>query len=269
MVAGPALVVFPGLTSLARQAAPRLLEAVIVPLTLFYTALAVFGLYGALAAVLAWAYGSVAWRLLRGRTVSASMILATIAITVRVALAAWSGNAIIYFLQPELGTLCFSMVFLVSVRLRRPLVGKLIGEYVRLPRAVITHERVRRCFVQLTLLWALVLLLNSTLSIWLLLHATLGTYLLVRPIAVAVISVLAFTCSVTLFLRVLRRLGLSARADQTRHLPKGAGLHELQHDPRPSCPFDHVVHGGDMGWLIRAAARASRRVRSARILRSG
>jgi intracellular septation protein A len=215
VLAGSALVALPSLMSLARQAIPRLLEAVIIPLALFYAALAVFGLNGALAAVLAWAYGSLVCRRLCGRPLSASMILATVAITVRVALAAWSGSAIVYFLQPELGTICFSMVFLASVWLRRPLVGKLIGEYVRLPQAVMAHERIRRCFVQLTVLWALVLLVNATLSIWLLLSATLGTYLLVRPITVAVISVLAFTCSVTLFLRALRRLGRQTRTDHT------------------------------------------------------
>jgi intracellular septation protein A len=212
---GPMVVALPGLMSLARQAVPRLLEAVIIPLALFYAALAAFGLNGALAAVLAWAYGNLALRRLCGRPLSASMMLATVAITVRVALAAWSGSALVYFLQPELGTICFSMVFLASVRLRRPLVGKLIGEYVRLPRAVMAHARIRRCFVQLTLLWALVLLANATLSIWLLLSVPLGTYLLVRPIAVAAISVLAFTCSVALFLRALRRLGLQVRADRT------------------------------------------------------
>ncbi|MEU4235144.1 hypothetical protein AB0F17_63675 [Nonomuraea sp. NPDC026600] len=55
-----------------------------------------------------------------------------------------------------------------------------------------------------------------TLSIWLLLHATLGTYLLVRPIAVAAISLLACTGSVTVFLGVLRRLGQQTRAVHTR-----------------------------------------------------
>jgi hypothetical protein len=47
------LVALPGLKSLARQAIPRLLEAVIIPLALFYATLAVFGLNGALAAALA------------------------------------------------------------------------------------------------------------------------------------------------------------------------------------------------------------------------
>ncbi|MFG6197390.1 hypothetical protein [Nonomuraea sp. JJY05] len=122
---------FPSLMSLARQAIPRLLEAVIIPLALFYTA--------------------------------------------------WSGSAVVYFLQAELGTISLSMVFLASIWLRRPLVGKLIGEYVQLPQAVMAHERIRRCFVHLAVLWALVLLANATVSIWLLLSVTLGIYLPVRP----------------------------------------------------------------------------------------
>ncbi|MEU7900771.1 hypothetical protein AB0B45_49095 [Nonomuraea sp. NPDC049152] len=113
-----------------------------------------FGLNGALAAVLAWVYGSVAGRLLLRRPVSGTMILAVIAITARSALALWSGSAVIYFLQPELGTICMSLAFLASVRLRRPLVGKLILDYVRLPVVIVKHERVRRCFVRLTVLWA-------------------------------------------------------------------------------------------------------------------
>ncbi|MBO3751734.1 hypothetical protein J5X84_37160 [Streptosporangiaceae bacterium NEAU-GS5] len=203
----PAPVSLPGLAALARQAAPRLLEGVIVPLAVFYSALRLIGLTGALAAVLAWVYGAAVWRLIRRRRVSATMILATIAATARVAVALWSGSALVYFLQPELGTICISMAFLASAGARRPLVRKLVLDYIHLPEAVIRHSRVRRFFVRLTVGWAFVLLLNATLSIWLLLHQPIGTYLLVRPLAVAVISCLAFAASVGAFRRVLQRLG--------------------------------------------------------------
>jgi hypothetical protein len=203
----PPAVSVPGLAALARQAAPRLLESVVVPLTVFYTALRVIGLTGALAATLACVYGAAAWRLLRRHRVSATMILAMIAATARAAVALWSGSAVIYFLQPELGTICISMAFLASAWLRRPLVRKLVLDYIHLPEVVIKHIRVRRFFVRLTVGWALVLLFNASLSIWLLLHQSIGTYLLVRPLAVTVISCVAFAASVAAFRRVLRRLG--------------------------------------------------------------
>lgn len=202
----PVRVSLPGFRTLARQAVPRLLEDVVVPLAVFYVGLTVFGLTSALAAVLAWVYGSVAGRLLLRRPISGIMILAMVAITARSALALWSGSAVAYFLQPELGTICISMAFLASVRLRRPLVGKLILDYVHLPAVIVKHERVRRCFVRLTALWALVLLVNATLSIWLLLSQSIEVYLVVRPVAVACISALAFLGSIWAFLRVLRRL---------------------------------------------------------------
>jgi hypothetical protein len=96
------------------------------------------------------------------------------------------------------------------VRLRRPLVQKLTLDYIHLPSFVLRHERVRRFFARITLLWAFVLMANSTMSIWLLLHQSIRTYLLVRTSAVAVISGLAVTVSIFAFRRVLRRLHVEA-----------------------------------------------------------
>jgi hypothetical protein len=199
-------IVLPRLAALARQAAPRLLEGVVAPLAVFYAALAVLGLRGALVAAVTWVYAGVGWRLVRRIPVPGTMILAVIAITVRALLGLWTGSAVLYFLQPELGTICISMVFLASVRLNRPLVQRLTLDYIHLPSAVLKHERVRRFFARITLLWAFVLLANSTVSIWLLLHESIGTYLLVRTSTVAVISGLAVAFSLYAFRRVLRRL---------------------------------------------------------------
>ncbi|GGL15282.1 hypothetical protein Sme01_70150 [Sphaerisporangium melleum] len=196
----------PRITALLRQAVPRLLEGVVAPLAVFYTALAVLGLDGALIAAVSWVYAGVLWRLVRRRPVPGTMVLAAIAITARAALGWWTGSAVVYFLQPELGTICISMAFLASVRLNRPLVQKLTLDYIHLPSAVLRHERVRRFFARITLLWAFVLLANSAVSIWLLLHQSIGTYLLVRTSVVAAISGAAIAVSVYAFRRMLHRL---------------------------------------------------------------
>ncbi|HUR04260.1 VC0807 family protein [Nonomuraea sp. NEAU-A123] len=199
-------VTLPRLTALLRQAVPRLLEGVVAPLAVFYAALAVLGLNGALAAAVSWVYLGVAWRLIRGIRVPATMILAAIAITARAAVGFWTGSWVVYFIQPELGTLCISMAFLASVRLNKPLVQKLTLDYIHLPSAVLKHERVRRFFARITLLWAFVLMANSTVSIWLALHESLSAFMLLRTSAVAVISGLAIVFSIFAFKRVLRRL---------------------------------------------------------------
>ncbi|MER7134082.1 VC0807 family protein [Streptosporangium saharense] len=208
-------VVLPRLTALVRQAVPKLLEGVVAPLAVFYAALALLGLNGALIAAVSWVYAGVGWRLVRRIRVPGTMVLAAIAITVRALLGLWSGSAVVYFLQPELGTICISMAFLASVRLNRPLAQKLTLDYIHLPSAVLRHERVRRFFARITLLWAFVLLANSSVSIWLLLHQSIGTYLLVRTSVVALISGLAAAVSVYAFRRVLRRLSTPSPAGET------------------------------------------------------
>jgi hypothetical protein len=185
---------------------PKLLEGVVAPLAVFYCALKLLGMDGAFIAAISWVYLCVAIRLVRRLPVPWTMILAAAAITLRGLISLWTGSAVFYFLQPELGTICISMAFLASVRLRRPLVEKLTLDYIHLPKAVLRHERMRRFFARITLLWGFVLLANSTVSIWLLLHQSIGAYLLIRTSAVAAISGLAIAVSLFAFRRVLGRL---------------------------------------------------------------
>lgn len=203
-------VTLPRLGALAREAAPKLLEAVVAPLAVFYLAMVVLGFKWALIATVAWVYLGVAWRLVRRVKVPATMFLAAFAITVRALVSFWTGTWMWFFIQPELGTICISMAFLASVRLNRPLVQKLTLDYIHLPSAVLKHERIRRFFARITLLWAFVLLMNSTLSIALAVYeslgGSLGAFMILRTSAVAVISGLAIAFSIWAFKRVLRRL---------------------------------------------------------------
>lgn len=206
-------VTLPRLTALARQAAPRLLEAVVAPLAVFYLAMVVLGFKWALALTVAWVYLGVIWRLIRRIKVPATMFLAAFAITVRAIVAFWTGTWMWFFIQPEMGTICISIAFLASVRLNKPLVEKLTLDYIHLPSAVLKHERVRRFFARITLLWAFVLLMNSTLSIFLAVYeslaGTLAGFMLLRTSAVALISGTAITFSIIAFKRLLHRLQVS------------------------------------------------------------
>lgn len=206
-------VTLPRLTLLAWQAAPRLLEAVVAPLVVFYAAMTLLGLNWALVLTCAWVYVGVGWRLIRRIPVPATMYLAAAAITLRTVIGLWTGTWVWYFIQPELGTICISMAFLASVRLNRPLVEKLTLDYIHLPNAVLKHERVRRFFARITLLWAFVLLMNSGVSIALAIYeylaGSLGGYILLRTSAVAVMSGLAITVSIFGFKRLLRRLHIT------------------------------------------------------------
>src|SRR5204863_2350539 len=119
--------------TLARHAVPHVLEATVIPLVLFYSAMALIGVWGALFAALAWSYGAMARRLIRRERVTGMLVLGTIGLTVRTALALVSGSIYLYFLQPTLCTVLVASAFLFSVRGKRSLAERLAHDFVPLP----------------------------------------------------------------------------------------------------------------------------------------
>lgn len=202
----------PRLTALLRHALPPFLEGVVAPVAVFYAALVLLGLNGALAAAVGWVYAGILWRVLRRRPISGMLLLAALGVTVRAALTAVTGNAVVYFLQPTLGTLLVSMTFLASVPLRRPLAQKLATDMVPLPEAFLAHVRVRQFFLRISLLWSLVFMVNAVISLWMLFHESINTYLVVRTSLVAGLGAAAVLISVLGFRRCLRHVNTEAVA---------------------------------------------------------
>lgn len=202
----------PRLSELLRHALPRFVEGVIAPVAVFYAALVLLGLTGALVTAVAWVYGGIAWRYFRGHPVPGMLLLAAVGVTVRAGLAAVTGSAVVYFLQPTLGTLLVGMGFLASVPLRRPLAQKIATDMVPFPEAFLRHERVRRFFLRISLLWSMVLFTNVSISLWMLFHQSIGTYLWLRTSLVAGIGALGLAVSVWGFKRCLRHVNREAAA---------------------------------------------------------
>jgi hypothetical protein len=196
----------PCLKTMLLHALPKFVEGVIAPVAVFYAALLLLGLDGALIAAVAWVYGGIGYRLVRRRPVPATLLLAAVGVTVRAGLSAATGSVVLYFLQPTLGTLMVSMAFLASVPLRRPLVLKLATDMVPMPEAFLAHSRVRRFFLRLTLLWSMVLLANAVFSLWLLLSQSIGVYLWFRTALVSAVGAAAVAASVWGFRRLLHHV---------------------------------------------------------------
>lgn len=196
----------PRLTSMLWHALPRFVEGVIAPVAVFYAAFVLLGLNGALVAAVMWVYGGIGWRLYHDREVPGMLLLAALGVTVRAVLAAITGNPVVYFLQPTLGTLLVSMTFLASVPMGRPLARKIAADMVALPEAFLRHERAHRFFLRISLLWSLVLLMNASISLWMLFHESIGTYLWVRTGLVAALGAAAAAISVLGFRRCLRHV---------------------------------------------------------------
>jgi hypothetical protein len=193
--------------SIARRTVPHLFEATIVPLVLFYTALRLVGGSGALAIGLAWSYGAITVRCLRGRRLPGVLVLGALAMTARTAIALATGSVFVYFLQSSLGTVLVGLTFLVSLALGRPLAARLADDFCPLPSGFHDHPGLDRFFRQITLLWALVQLGNAALTTWLLVSHPLTTFLWLKPLVSWACTGAAIATSIAMFRRVMHRYG--------------------------------------------------------------
>ncbi|MFC4048196.1 VC0807 family protein [Actinomadura syzygii] len=203
---GPHGFELPRVTALLMHALPRFVEGVIAPVAVFYAALMLLGLNGALIAAVAWVYGGIFYRYLRGHPVSGMLVLAAVGVTVRAGLAAATHSAVVYFLQPTLGTLMVSLAFLASVPLGRPLAMKLARDMAPIPEAFLKHARVHQFFLRISLLWSMVLFTNVAVSLWMLFNESIGMYLWIRTGIVAGLGALGVAISVWGFRRVVRHV---------------------------------------------------------------
>ncbi|WP_243719356.1 DUF3159 domain-containing protein [Actinomadura sp. KC06] len=196
----------PRVTALLMHALPRFIEGVIAPVAVFYAALTLLGLNGALVAAVAWVYGGIIYRFVRGHPVSGMLLLAAVGVTVRAITAAATHSAVVYFLQPTLGTLIISLSFLASVPLGRPLAMKLARDMAPIPEAFLKHARVHQFFLRISLLWSMVLFTNVAVSLWMLFNESIGMYLWFRTGIVAGLGAIGVAVSVWGFKRVVRHV---------------------------------------------------------------
>jgi len=201
----------PRLRAVARHALPNLLEATFVPLALFYTTMWLLGVWGALLAALAWSYGALLRRLITGQRVPGILVIGSMLLTVRTAIAFASESVFLYFLQPTLGTVMVATAFLVSVPVGQPLCERLARDFCPLPSSLFSHPQTRRVFSRLSLLWAFAYLTNATLSIWILVNQPMATYLVAKQGISLGVTGSAIVLSVMLFIRGMRRAGVHVR----------------------------------------------------------
>jgi intracellular septation protein A len=201
----------PPIRELGRRAAENVLEATLVPLALFYLFLSTVGLRGALVAALCWSYAAVGRRIATGQRMPGLLVLATILVTVRFCIAMSTGSTFVYFLQPTLGTFLVAGVFLASVSLRKPLAQRLAHDFCALPESLTANLRVQRFFAQISLLWALVYLVNGSTTLYLLMHESVGTFLLLKFVISTTCPLSAIAASAAYFFKSLREENIVLR----------------------------------------------------------
>jgi len=197
--------VLPRLGALLRYAAPRVVENAIAPVAVFVTALHFLGVAGAVVAGLGFAYSLIIWRTVTHRRVPALLILGTVLLTARSALALSTGSVFVYFLQPTLGLTLVSIAFLLSAGTAQPLAGRIARDFCPIPEHVASTVPMRRFFRQITLLWAVAELMNAMITLWLLLSQSVGVFVVTRTVSSLCLTGIAIGLSVMWFRRSMSR----------------------------------------------------------------
>ena len=199
----PAVVAF-----VARRSGPHLIEATVVPAVLFYGCLLAGGLNAAYVSALAWSYTALARRVLSHRPVPPILVLGVIGITVRTVVAVVSRSSFAYFFQPVLGTIAMGCVFLLSVVVGRPFIGRLAGDFWPITPEQAARPAVRRLFRNLTVLWAGASFASAALTMSLLVSLPLRAFLPVKQVPGFALTAGAVFVTVSLSLRTARAEGL-------------------------------------------------------------
>ena len=204
----------PGPAAIVRHAVPRLVEATLIPLVLFYAAMWAAGLWAGIGCALIWQYAALGRRLVRAGGVPGILMVGAAGLTARTAITAATGSAFIYFLQPAVVTVVMGLVFLISVPLGRPLAAKLIRDFVPLSPELAQRPSVGRYFRHISLFWGVVNLLNATMVVTLLLTERLTTYLLVSKVASLAMTSTAVAISIVWFVFAVRPAAAPAPAPE-------------------------------------------------------
>ncbi|MBO0691536.1 MAG: hypothetical protein J2P58_01455 [Acidimicrobiaceae bacterium] len=195
----------PRLRDLARHAVPHIVEATLVPVAIFYLCLWHWGSHVAIWAALAWSSCALVRRIVLRKPVPGLLLIGWLGLAARTAIAAASGSVFVYFLQPSLATGVVGAAFLFSIPAGRPLAQRLARDFVPFPDGYIRRPAIRRVFVQLTVIWALVNLLNATGTLLLLISEPVATYVAAKTGLTAVVTGSGILLSSWWFRRVVKR----------------------------------------------------------------
>ena len=186
----------------------QVVEGTLVPALLFWAVLHTGGLVWALCAGLAWCYLAIARRWVRGRTLPAVLVVGALLFTTRTAVALAFHSTFVYLLTPTINAFVLAAAFAGSALLRRPLTERFARDFVGLPAHVTALARVQTVLRRLSMVWALVNIVNGGVALQLLVADRYDAVLLARSLLSPLLSGLAIACCVLMGRRALRAEGI-------------------------------------------------------------
>jgi hypothetical protein len=117
-----------------------------------------------------------AWRAVRRERIPAMLILTSVLLGLRTALAVTTGGTKIYFVQPIVTMIIVGALFLVTMLAGQPLVRRLAHDICPIPADVADSAVMKGHFRRLSYLWAGVYFANASVTLLLLLNLPVGAF---------------------------------------------------------------------------------------------
>jgi uncharacterized membrane protein len=205
MLIGPRAIEVPCWRPIAKHALRTMLVVSLLPMAVFYTTMALFGIRAAVVTTVAWFYAGLLPKIVRRKPVLAARVLAAGLLSFRAVVMFITGSSFLYFLQPVAGTVAVALVFAGSAAAGGPLLDRLAHEFCPLPEELSERLRATSFFAQLSVVWALTYLVNAVSTVWLLTNASLSGFVLMKSIMSPVLTTSAVVASYALFRLTVRR----------------------------------------------------------------
>ncbi|HVX18482.1 MAG TPA: VC0807 family protein [Acidimicrobiales bacterium] len=152
----------------------------IIPFALFLGLNSWVGLGWAMVAGTIWSIGLIVVRRRRGEAAGALVWISLCFVLVRGAAGLLTSSGTVYFGPGVATNFLVALAFVVSVLVRRPLVGYIALVFYPFPDEIRSHDAYRRAFSRLSLAWAALLVATGTAQGVALLTASTNQFLLVR-----------------------------------------------------------------------------------------
>ncbi|WP_019876693.1 VC0807 family protein [Sporichthya polymorpha] len=198
----------PSLGAVVKHLTLAILTANIIPGLLFYSCMLASNIWLALTVALCWCYGAAAWRSVTKRRASILLYLTIIGLTGKTIFAFATGSTYFYFLQPALSDVVVATLFLGSLLTARPVVARLANDFYPMDDDLHGRARVQRLFWRLTLLWAVIVGIKATLSLYLLHTQPTDDYVAMKTVFAPALIAGGAAVTVWLSAKVARHEGL-------------------------------------------------------------
>jgi hypothetical protein len=142
-----------------------LLETAVIPTLLLYACTVTVGSMWGLVAVFGWCAVTVGTRITMRRRVPRMLLFAVAGLVGRTTMALVFSNVYVYLIQPIIRSLCMAALFLGSAAIGKPVTAVLARDFVALPKQLFLDRRVRRIFVNVSLIWGVSRLIDVGMSV--------------------------------------------------------------------------------------------------------